>query len=118
LFKFVGRCFSILFAIIAAAASAPAGITLEIHHLWEGNPCDLPSGELTTRAGEKIDLTRLAYLLSEPRLLRRGDNKASGDWLQRSDWFAYVDAGRGASKVSLSGLPPAIYTTSAIPGTA
>ncbi|MFP6865340.1 MAG: MbnP family protein [Roseibacillus sp.] len=105
------RRFSILSCALALITPASGGVTLEIHHLWEGKPLALPTGELTTSSGEKIDLTRLSYLLSEPRLLRRGDNNSSGNWIQRKNWFAFIDASQGVSSVSLGGLPKATYTT-------
>jgi cytochrome c peroxidase len=105
------RRFSILSCALALITPASCGVTLEIHHLWEGKPLALPSQELITKSGEKIDLTRLSYLLSDPRLLRRGDNEASGNWLSRKNWFAFVEGTTGVATLSLGDLPATSYTT-------
>ncbi len=80
-------------------------LTLEIRHLWNNQPLSIPSAEISTDAGERINLTRLAYLLSEPRLKRSTD---SGP-LIRSDWFAFVDATDSVSRITISGIPAGSY---------
>ena len=103
------RC-SIVFCLLALVDSGRAGVSVEIHHLWEGKALTLPTEEITIKSGEKIDLTRLAYLLSEPRFLRRGNNDSSGDWLPRKNWFAFVDGAKGLANLQLGVLPEGSYT--------
>lgn len=101
-----------LCCLLSATVSAFANVSLEFRHVWEGKPIGIPSKAIVTKSGETLELSRLAYLLSEPRLLRRGNNESSGTWLQRNNWFAYVDASTrgGISHVELGNLPKETYT--------
>ena len=101
-----------LCGLLAVGHPLHAGVSLELRHLWEGKPFATPSGTFVTGSGETIELSRLAYLLSEPRLLSRGNNASSGTWLRRNDWFAYVDASSpgGVSRLELGALPLRSYT--------
>ncbi len=101
-----------LSSLLTVGSHLQAGVSLELRHLWEGKPFAIPSGPFITGSGETIELSRLAYLLSEPRLLNRGNNASSGTWLRRNDWFAYVDASSpgGVSRLNLGDLPLRNYT--------
>lgn len=106
----IGRLLCLLFGLLGT--SAAANVSLEFRHVWEGKPIGTPSKALITKSGETIELSRLAYLLSEPRLLRRGSNESSGTWLQRNNWFAFIDASNrgGVSHVQLGNFPKNSYT--------
>ena len=99
-----------LVATLLAPLAGAKTLTLEIRHLWRGQPLTIPGNTLQTRGGESIELTRLSYLLSEPQLLASGDNISSGDWIRRTDWFAFVDAAAGPTILTLGGLPDATIT--------
>lgn len=94
--------------LIGLATTAEAGtIALEIRHLWKGEPLAIPSPEITTKSGETISVTRLSYLLSEPRLRI----SASDKWVGREDWFAFVDSGENEiSTLTLGGVPDGKYS--------
>ena len=97
-----------LCSLLAASPHLQAGVSLELRHLWQGRVFSIPSRALVTASGETIELSRLSYLLSEPRLLGHRDNNASsGTWLRRNGWFAYVDASSpgGVSRLELGALP-------------
>ncbi|NNC86980.1 MAG: cytochrome C peroxidase [Akkermansiaceae bacterium] len=99
-------------AILILLAALPAGagtLTLQVRHLWDGEELRLPTGATPTKAGETISITRLSYLLSQPRLLRRGDSVRSGDWWSRDDWFAFVDASGGTPEPTLEEVPAGTY---------
>ncbi|HEY0368945.1 MAG TPA: hypothetical protein VGC85_05065, partial [Chthoniobacterales bacterium] len=55
-------------------AAAAANLTLVVHHVYDGAPLNFDT-PVATNAGEKISISRLAYLLSEPSL------KDNDDWL-------------------------------------
>ena len=82
-----------IFLIAAAAlptrAAPAADLTLEIRHLWQGQVLELPAAGLPTAAGDRIEITRLAYLLSSPRIA--GEKHGRTEWLQREHWQAFVD---------------------------
>ncbi|MGB8169505.1 MAG: MbnP family protein [Chthoniobacteraceae bacterium] len=90
----------LLCAPLAYAEPLPR-LTLVIHHLYDGRPLDFAASTLTTAAGEKISVTRLAYLLAEPALKPAG----SDEWITNHDWFAFTDAAKGTATHVLSGLP-------------
>ena len=92
-------CLLACFAIHAAAA-APR-LTLAIHHLYDGQPLEFSSPTLVVTSGERLSVTRLAYLLSEPAVKEAG----AGKWLTARDWFAFADAAAGRATHELSGLP-------------
>ena len=97
---------------IALSPSLQAGVSLALRHLWHGAPITIPGAPLLTASGEKIEFSRLAYLLSSPRLLGRRDSDTPPAWLHRPDWFAYVNVAKPAGPVhlSLGELPPRDYT--------
>jgi cytochrome c peroxidase len=96
-------------AVPAFAAPAPAHaqsgsgskLTIVIHHVFENQPLRTPQSGLTTNSGEKISVTRLAYILSEPSLKPTND----ATWLTNRAWFGFADAAKGDTTQVLSGLP-------------
>lgn len=81
-------------------ALEPSRLTLVIHHRYAGRPLGLDEASLSTPAGERIALSRLAYLLAEPALRGTG-----GEWLGNGKWFGFVDAAKGDATLELAGLP-------------
>jgi cytochrome c peroxidase len=98
------RCASILCFLFLATSVDAGTITLEIRHLWDGAPVSIPSGEIETPAGEKVDFSRLAYLLSDPSLVSQGKR------IGRKNWFAYVDAETEVSVLKLANVPAGSYS--------
>ena len=107
----IGRLLCIC-SLLTVTPHLQAGVSLELRHLWEGKPLATPSRALVTGSGETIEFSRVAYLLSDLRLLGRGDNASSGTWLHRNNWFAHVDASGpgGVSRLDLGDLPRRTYT--------
>ncbi|SVC77974.1 uncharacterized protein METZ01_LOCUS330828, partial [marine metagenome] len=107
----IGRLLCIC-GLLAVTPHLRGAVSLELRHLWEGKPLATPSKAFVTRSGETIELSRVAYLLSDLRLLGRGNNASSGTWLHRNNWFAHVDASRpgGISRLHLGDLPRQTYT--------
>ncbi len=83
-------------------AETPPSLTLVVHHLYDGKPLDFNKPALTTASGERISVSRLAYLLSEPSVKPADD----GEWLVNREWFAFTDASKGDAVHELPGLPP------------
>ncbi|HEY0368687.1 MAG TPA: MbnP family protein [Chthoniobacterales bacterium] len=83
-------------------AVAAANLTLVVHHVYDGAPLKFDT-PVATNAGEKISISRLAYLVSEPSL------KDNHDWLTTHHWVAFVDATKGSATRALDQLPPAKY---------
>ncbi len=96
----------ILFASLARGESA-SRLTVVVHHLYAGQPLAFAQPTLITPAGEKISVTRLAYLLAEPAV----KSAASGEWMTNQDWFAFTDASKGVGTHVLSGLPRQAFDT-------
>ncbi|MCP4728760.1 MAG: cytochrome C peroxidase, partial [Roseibacillus sp.] len=107
----IGRLLCIC-GLLTVTPHLQATVSLELRHLWEDKPLATPSRAFVTRSGETIELSRLAYLLSDLRLLGRGNSTSSGTWLSRNNWFAHVDASRpgGISRLHLGDLPRRTYT--------
>lgn len=99
----------LLLAVISH--SSKGELSLELRHLWNKQALSTPSEELVTASGERIKLSRFAYLLSGPRLLTGRPGTNAGKWLHRADWFAYVDASRpgGLNRLELGSLLPDSY---------
>jgi cytochrome c peroxidase len=101
-----------LCSLLALSSSLRAEVSLELRHLWKGRVFSIPSGAIVTASGETIELSRLSYLLSSPRLLGRRDPATSPAWLRRNDWFAYVDASgpEPVTRLQLGKLPHRNYS--------
>jgi cytochrome c peroxidase len=93
-----------LFVVLTSSSAAQGVLTLEIRHLWEGQIIGLPAKNLPLPNGEKLEITRLAYLLSDPRVESKVQNGQS-TWQERKNWQAFVNAASDVSKISLAGLP-------------
>lgn len=94
---------------LLAPVVAAGDLTLEIHHLLDGEPVDLHEGRYQVASGETISVTRLSYLLSGPAALRREENEATGEWLSRNDWFALVEGSGQPATIRIAGLPTGRY---------
>ena len=96
--------FPILLTALLLGGPAVAGrLTLQVEHCWGDGPLEV--GKVAGRvAGRHVTVTRLAYLLSQPRLLTEG-----GEWVGSGEWVAYLDAGRGRTRCVLAGMPPGRY---------
>ena len=55
--------------LVLISHSSKGELSLELRHLWNKQALSTPSKELVTASGERIKLSRFAYLLSGPRLL-------------------------------------------------
>lgn len=87
--------------LLAMLTPAWAGrLVVRIDPRWAGQPLVLDAGGLTTAAGEKVMLTRVAMLLSQVKLQR-----ADGTWLGAQGWAASVDVGKGRLTFSLPDVP-------------
>ena len=101
-----------LCCLIGLGSPLQAEVSLTVRHLWHGEPITIPGTPLLTASGERIEFSRLAYLLSGLRMLGQRDERTPPAWLHRKDWFAYVDASTptGPARLSLGELPPRDYT--------
>lgn len=97
---------SILFSFVFLPFFGMAGtLKLEIRHLWEGEPVEVPSRSLVTAGGETISVKRLTYLLSEPGLV----SKTKNSLLSQEKWFGLVDAQNDTGELILEGVPEDSY---------
>jgi cytochrome c peroxidase len=93
---------AVIFAHLLLVSTMRAGnLTVVVRHLFNGEPLQL-NQPVTTPAGERITISRCAYLLSEPSLKSRTD----GEWLTSRNWFGFVNAGNNAESRVLDRLPP------------
>jgi hypothetical protein len=102
-----------LLAMMALAAAAEAeethDLSIEIRHLWNGEPLRVPSGPVVNSAGETLSVTRLAYLLSNPYLQTRATPDAQWRWIHQGNWQAHVEAA-STGDIILKGLPAGVYS--------
>ncbi len=82
-------------------AEETSRLTLVIHHLFDGKPLVFGQPTLAAASGERLSVSRLAYLLAEPSVKATGDSP----WLANRDWFAFCDATKGDAIQELRGLP-------------
>ncbi|MFT5239923.1 MAG: cytochrome c peroxidase [Candidatus Promineifilaceae bacterium] len=103
--KMMGLLGVSILVLAPLATAGPATITLEVRHLWKGEPIAFPSDDLVLGDDETLQLTRLSYLLSYPRFKRAQSTTNESPWLEQRDWFGFVDAESNLTRLSLSGLP-------------
>jgi cytochrome c peroxidase len=97
--------------VLAPIANAgPPTVSLEVRHLWKGEPIAFPRDDLDLGGDESLQLTRLSYLLSNPRFKRAQSTTNESPWLEQRDWFGFVDAESNFTRLSLSGLPRETFT--------
>ena len=60
-------------------------LNLKVDFRWHDTPVSIPTAELISPSGEKFDITRLDFLLDQPRL-----TLASGRSITASQWHAYL----------------------------
>lgn len=87
-----------IFCAFVGSAFA-ADHSLQFHHLWKGEP--LMFDEWMERdGGEKVSISRLAYLVSMPSL-----EELDGRHIEQKNWFGFINAQEALNRVALSGLP-------------
>ena len=79
-------------------------LNIEITHSWADHQLLLKKELMKTTGPEEVSLTRVSYLLSEPRLVDH-----QGTEIVRRDWFAFVDAEEKDPAIRLDGLPKNRY---------
>ena len=79
-------------------------LNIEITHSWADHQLLLEKEWMKTTGPEEVSLTRVSYLLSEPRLVDH-----QGTEIVRRDWFAFVDAEEKDPAIRLDGLPKNRY---------
>lgn len=85
-------------------AAAAADLTLEIEVRWRGNALEVPSRELTTAIGQRVQITRFTALLSEVAL-----HRLDGGEVRLDGQYGLFDAGGGRRGPRWSGVPPGDY---------
>ncbi|MDP4845741.1 MAG: hypothetical protein NWR51_00630 [Akkermansiaceae bacterium] len=60
-------------------------LNFQVDYRWCNKPISIPSTELITPSGERINLTRLDFLLNQPHLALE-----SGRSITASQWHAYL----------------------------
>lgn len=95
--------FSILLICHFACARA-ADLALEFRHFWKEKP--LVFDEWIERdGGEKLSITRLAYLVSLPGL-----EETTGEKIEQKNWFGFIDVQEKQNRLVLNGLPPRSFS--------
>ena len=82
-----------------------ARLNVVVEHRWQGRPLVLAQNGLRNAAGEELNVTRLAYLLSNAQL-RRED----GQWTGDKDWYAHVDVEKRRTAFRMPRVPRGRYT--------
>lgn len=82
------------------------GANVEVRILPRFNHAPLVFDSVTnqTAAGQTISVTRLDFLLSDIALRR-----ADGEWMERTNWVAYISAREGRTSFALPGIPAGNY---------
>ncbi len=91
--------------LFAALPAQGARLHLAIDHRAGKGPLLLDSLRNTTPAGESFSVTRASYLLSGFGLQR-----ADGSWLELKDTFAWMDAAKRRTTMTLPEVPKGRYT--------
>lgn len=82
-----------------------ARLDVVVEHRWKGNPLVMARSGLETGVGERLNVTRLAYLLSSAQL-----RKEDGQWTGGEDWYAYLDVEKQRTSFRMPRLPRGRYT--------
>ena len=96
--KLMASC-AALVLLLSLSASA-ADLALEFRHLWNLKPLVLDEW-VERDGGEKLAITRLAYLISLPAV-----EELNGEKLERKDWFGFINAQEKQNRAVLNGMPP------------
>jgi cytochrome c peroxidase len=91
-------------AWILVLGGSATTLEVEIAPLFNGAPLVFDSLTNVTAAGQKISVTRLDFLVSNIALRR-----ADGTWLERTNWFAFINAREGRTSFALENIPLANY---------
>ena len=89
----------LVFPLFFSLSITTWALNLRVDFRWHDQPLSLPSPPLVTPAGETFILTRLDFLLNEPRL-----TLASGRTITASQWHSYLH-GEDLQILHLSNLP-------------
>lgn len=92
------------FFLLISTASA-AQLTVRIDLRWAGKPLVLNDVSLKNAAGNKLSISRLAFLLSHAQLQRE-----NGAWIGANDWVAFLDAEKQRLSFVLNGIPAETFT--------
>ncbi len=102
--------FLFLLLIFVAAQRSPvrsasnARLTIQIQHVFDGVPLRLNDPTLMTGAGNRVSISRLAYLVSNVTLTR-----ADGTKVPLGGQFAYFNPAESRTAFTLSEVPPGEY---------
>ena len=80
-------------------------LTVRVEPRWDGRPLVLNEVALSNAAGNKLSITRLAFLLSHAQLQR-----LNGSWIGAEDWVAFLDIGKQRTTFELTNIPPETFT--------
>ena len=92
------------FLVLVSAANA-AQLTVRIDPRWAGQPLALNDVSLKNAAGNKLSISRLAFLLSHAQLKRE-----NGTWIGADGWVAFLDAEKQRLSFVLNGIPAETFT--------
>lgn len=90
--------------LLATLPLVAAELQLRIEPRWNNDALTVPSAEITTPAGQRVRVTRLAALLSDFQLL-----KPDGSLVRLENQFGFIDAGSGRLTVALTNVPAGDY---------
>ncbi|HEY0456756.1 MAG TPA: MbnP family protein [Verrucomicrobiae bacterium] len=88
--------FGLVFAENASALS------LEFKPEFQGSPVELDKFAFTNGAGQVLSVSRLDLLISDFAM-----HTASGDWIEKTNFVAYLSLSGGRKKFQIDGLPSA-----------
>ena len=80
--------------------SQSATLCVQIVPQFNGAPLIFDTLTNTTAAGQKVSMTRLDFLLSKFQFRR-----IDGQWIEQTNWFAYVSARDGKTRFTLNDVP-------------
>ena len=86
------------------ARGAESEVTVSIVPSFRGRPLVFDQACATNAAGQAIAVTRLDMLLSGIAVRRK-----DGTWLEKHNWFAYLNGRTGRTNFVLRGLPAGAY---------
>ena len=85
-------------------SSSATKLAFKVHFVWDDEPLVLNSQSYITPGLDSIVFKRLCYLLSDFKV-----RKKNGTWINISDSYAYVDAGKGYTDFSFADVPQGSY---------
>ncbi|HWB06507.1 MAG TPA: MbnP family protein [Verrucomicrobiales bacterium] len=94
-----------LFSWWIGGIATAADMVVQIEPRWHDQPLRLAEMTLKNAAGNQLSVTRLAGLLSAPKLQRE-----DGAWISLPEWFGFLDVEKQRTSFTLSGVPDGRYT--------